>query len=201
MKNLLINQRGEGHIKTAVLIIIAVVVGGLLIVGLYQLFGGEDGILTKANAEVNSLMNYGENVSLRCADVLVGDRRVLRYSYDGTHWYDCETPSYSETTTVYRIVSDYAEESPVSVALLQDGNNYYILSSLDGGITWTQKYNFTAQGITHCYYGTSAQLPKTAGSFSGEHFVIRYWGGGQNYFTMVSDGTVWNTGWSDIVRP
>ena len=195
----LFNNRGEGHIKTAVIIIIAVVVGGLLIAGAYLLFGGGNGVLTKANTEVNALMNYGENTSLRYACIPDGNRTVLRYSYDGTHWFDCRTPSFSETTTVYGTITNNAEENPVSVALLQDGNSYYVLSTEDGGISWTQKYNFTAQGITHCYYGDSSQIP---GSFSGERFVIRFWTGGQIYYTMTTPtGLEWRAGWSDLIRP
>ncbi len=34
----LLNKRGEGYVDTAVKLIIAVVVGGLLLTGLYQLF-------------------------------------------------------------------------------------------------------------------------------------------------------------------
>ena len=200
MNKIFFNKRGEGHIKTAVIIIIAVVLGGLLIAGAYMLFGGDNGVLTKASTEVNALMDYGENASLRYVSVQDGNRTVLRYSYDGTHWFDCQMPSYSETTTVYGTMTDNAEENPVSVALLKDGNTYYILSSEDGGITWTQKYNFNAQSITHCYYGTSAQLPNTAGSFSGERFVIRYWAGGQTYYTMTTPtGLEWKAGWSDMI--
>ena len=196
----LFNNRGEGHIKTAVIIIAAVVVGGLLIAGAYLLFGGDNGVLTKANTEVNALMDYGENTSIRYESVQAGDRTVLRYSYDGTHWFDCQMPTYSETTTVYGTITNNAEEDPVSVALLKDGNTYYVLSSEDGGISWTQKYNFNAQSITHCYYGSSAQLPNTAGSFSGERFVIRYWAGGQTYYTMTTPtGLEWKAGWSDMI--
>lgn len=202
MSKTFFNNRGEGHIKTAVIIIIAVVVGGLLIAGFYQLFKGENGVLTKANTEVNALMDYGENASVRYASVQDGDRKILRYSYDGTHWFDCQMPTYSETTTVYGTMTNNAAESPVSVALLKDGNSYYILSSEDGGISWVQKYNFTGQEITHCYYGTSSQLPRTAGSFSGERFVIRYWLGGRSYFTMSSEtGLSWSAGWSDLIMP
>lgn len=200
MNKTLFNNRGEGHIKTAVIIIAAVVVGGLLIAGAYLLFGGSNGVLTRANTEVNALMDYGENASVRYASIQDGDRNVLRYSYDGTHWFDCRMPTYSETTTVYGTITNNAEGNPVSVALLKDGNTYYILSSEDGGISWTQKYNFTAQSITHCYYGTSAQLPNTAGSFSGERFVIRYWAGGQTYYTMTTPtGLEWKAGWSDMI--
>lgn len=200
MSKTFFNNRGEGHIKTAVIIIIAVVVGSLIIAGLYQLFKGENGVLTKANAEVNALMNYDDTASARYAAVQDGDRKVLRYSYDGTHWYDCRMPTYSETTTVYRTITNNAEENPVSVALLKDGNSYYILSTEDGGVSWTQKYNFNAQSITHCYYGTSSQLPNTAGSFSGERFVIRYWAGGKTYYTMSTPtGLEWKAGWSDMI--
>ncbi len=200
MNNPLSQKRGEGHIKTAVIIIAAVAVGALLIAGLYALIGGENGILGKTETEVNALMNYGENAQVRYTADPDGDRTVLRYSYDGKHWFDSQTPTYSDTTTVYRIISNDAEENPVAVALLQDGNNYYILASTDNGLSWTQKYNFTAMSITHCYYGTSSQLPKTAGSFQGERFVIRYWLAGKQYYTMSTEtGLTWSAGMSDMI--
>lgn len=40
LKALLLAKRGEGYIDTAVLMIISVVLGGLLLSGLYSLFNG-----------------------------------------------------------------------------------------------------------------------------------------------------------------
>ena len=47
MTDTLTNKRGEGHIKTAMMIIIAVVIGGLLLAGVYSLFAGRNGVLKK----------------------------------------------------------------------------------------------------------------------------------------------------------
>jgi hypothetical protein len=86
---------------------------------------------------------------------------------------------------------------------VQKGTQYYVLASIDGGITWSEKMNFTAEGgITHFYYGTSDRLPVNSGSFSGERFVIRYCSTGLTYFTLSSSGLTWsNGGWSDIITP
>ena len=50
MKKLLASKMGEGYINTAVIIIIAVVIGGLLLGGLYLLFAGENGIFNQLNS-------------------------------------------------------------------------------------------------------------------------------------------------------
>ena len=108
----LFNNRGEGHIKTAVIIIIAVVVGGLLIAGLYQLLGGNNGVLTKTNAKVNTLMDYnGDGDTVHFTSAPSGNRMALRYSYDGIRWHDCQLPTYSETTTVYGTITNNAEDN------------------------------------------------------------------------------------------
>ena len=47
MKNVIANNRAEGHIDTGVKIIIAVVIGALILGGLYLLFAGEGGIINR----------------------------------------------------------------------------------------------------------------------------------------------------------
>lgn len=200
MKNIITNKRGEASVKTAIIIIISVVVGALLLGGLYVVFASDDGILNTASNEVGGLMDYTQE--LRYEKYYDEDRGIytLRYSYDGRHWETPTMPDYGETATVYGVMSNNSEANPIEVALINKGSTYYILASTDGGITWSEKCNFTAQGITHFYYGTSDPLPSEAGSFSGEKFVIRRWSGGSTYYTMVSNGLSWSTGgWSDLI--
>ena len=200
MRNILINKRAEGHIDTGVKIIIAVVIGALILGGLYLLFAGEDGIMDKLDGEVGDMMDYTQELRYERHYNEQNNTYVLRYSYDGKHWNDAEVPTFSNTTTVYGVLSNNSDSDPVEVALMRDGSQYYILASTDGGITWTQKGTFTATSITHFYYGTDDALPPESGSFSGEKFVIRRKSG--NYYTMVSNGLSWTTnGWSDIIRP
>ena len=55
----LFNNGGEGYINTGVKIIIAVVIGALILGGLYLLFAGEDGVMGKLNDEIEGMMDYG----------------------------------------------------------------------------------------------------------------------------------------------
>ena len=203
MRNILCNRRGAGHIDTAMKVIIGVVIGALILGGLYLLVAGEDGIIGKTNVEITAMMDYTQELRVERAYDEDSGQYYLRYSYDGTHWSNSEVPTYSETATVYGVMSNNSESNPIEVSLMKDGTRYYILASTDGGITWSERANFTAAGgITHFYYGTSDQLPSGAGSFSGERFVIRYCTTSPTYFTLSSSGLSWSTGgWSDLIRP
>ena len=199
MKHILCNKRGEGHIGTGIKIIIAVVIGALILGGIYLLFAGDEGIMNRLNGEVEDMMDYTQELRYeRYYDEETGVYS-LRYSYDGKHWNDAEVPTISATATVYNTMTNNSTTDPIEVALMKDGNRYYVITSEDQGVTWIQKYAFTAQSITHFYYGTDAPLPSTAGSYSGEKFVIRYWAGGKTYYTMVSTGLTWQSGWSDLI--
>ena len=52
----LCNTRGEGYIDTAVKILIAVVLGALLLAGLYALFG--DVVMPTLNKRITEMFNY-----------------------------------------------------------------------------------------------------------------------------------------------
>lgn len=56
-KTTLENIKGEGYIDTGVKIIIAVVVGAVILGGLYALFNTL--ILPRLNTEINGMFNYG----------------------------------------------------------------------------------------------------------------------------------------------
>ena len=51
------NNRGEGYIDTAVKILIAVVLGALLLAGLYALFG--DVVMPTLTQRIRDMFNYG----------------------------------------------------------------------------------------------------------------------------------------------
>ena len=200
MRKTLFDNRGEGHIDTGVKIIIAVVIGALILGGFYLLFAGDNGIMNNLNNEVEGMMDYTQELRYQRTYIEENNTYIIQYSYDGRHWHDSVVPDISDTATVYGVMSNNSESEPIEVALMQDGTQYYVLTSTDGGINWTQAYSFKAtNGITHFYYGTSSRLPSTSGSFSGEKFVIRYWAGGKTYYTMVSTGLTWSAGWSDLI--
>ena len=107
-------------------------------------------------------------------------------------------PDYGDTATVEKIITNGAESGRIDAMLVSDGDKKVILTSTDGGIHWAEQIAFTASSITHFYYGTSASLPSTSGSFQGERFVCRYKSG--NFYTMTSDGTRWvKPTWSDLI--
>lgn len=195
------NKRGVGYIDTAVKIIIAVVVGALILGGLFLLFGGDSGILGKADSEVKELMDVNEdNITVRSATTGTGGQNTLEYSYDGKHWYTPNMPDYGETATVYGLLNNGNSDAPVHVALIKDGTQYYVLTSTNRGANWTEQVSFTANAITHCYYGTSSQLPSTSGSFQGEAFVIRWQKGTKTFYTMISrDERFKLPEWSDLI--
>lgn len=198
MKHILSDRSGEGHIKTAIVIIIAVVIGALLLAGLYQLFAGENGVIGQMDSEISAMMDYTQELRVERTRNEETGVYTLRYSYDGKHWNTPEMPTYSSTATVYGLADNNSETNPIIVAMIRDGNLSYILTSTDGGITWQEKVSFSASSITHFYFGTDAQLPSTSGSFSGEKFVVRYKNG--NYYTMTSNGDTWTLPtWSDLI--
>ena len=198
IKATLKNKSGEGHIDTAVKIIIAVVIGALLLGGLYLPFSNV--ILPQLDTEVGDMMDYGENGTTvrRTLDDATGTY-VLEYSYDGKHWQGVEMPNYGTGSSVYQLISG-GESGNEQAALVRSGSTYYLIASADG-IKWTEQFNLTANSITHFYYGTSSQLPRGAGSFSGEKFVVRWHSGGQTYFTGVAaNATKWSKPtWSDMI--
>ena len=55
-KTVLASKSGEGYIDTAVEIIIGVVVGGVILVGLYALFNGV--VLPRLNTEIGNMFDY-----------------------------------------------------------------------------------------------------------------------------------------------
>lgn len=55
-KTALASKSGEGYIDTAVKIIIGVVVGGIILVGLYALFNGV--VLPRLNTEIGNMFDY-----------------------------------------------------------------------------------------------------------------------------------------------
>lgn len=57
MKLAVSNNKGEGYIDTAVKILIAMVLGALLVAGLYALFG--DVVMPTLTQRIRDMFNYG----------------------------------------------------------------------------------------------------------------------------------------------
>ena len=56
-KTALANRSGEGYVDTGVKIIIGVVIGGVILAGLYVLF--KDTIMSNLSTEISEMFNYG----------------------------------------------------------------------------------------------------------------------------------------------
>ena len=192
------NRSGEGSIDTGVKIIIGIGIGALILGGLYALFATV--ILPKMNDEVDNLMDYGKNgvTVQRILDDQTGTY-VLQYSYDGKHWQSVQMPNYGDGASVYSLI-DGGDEVSEQAAIVKKGTSYYLIASADG-INWTEQFNFTANSVTHFYYGSSSALPSTSGSFSGNRFVIRWNSSGSTYYTGTAiQATSWKKPtWSDLI--
>lgn len=57
VQNLLCSQRGEGFVDTAIKILMAVVIGALVLGGLYALFG--ETVLPTLKQRIQDMFNYG----------------------------------------------------------------------------------------------------------------------------------------------
>ena len=195
MKNIITNKRGEAHVNTAMKIIIAVVVGALILGGMFVVFASENGVLNTMSNEVGGLMDYMQELRYERYYDEANDKYTIRYSYDGRHWNTPEMPNYGSTASVYGIMSNNSQDNPIEVALISDSGDYYVLTSTDGGITWSEKLTFEGKSIDQFYF--REENGENAGVF-----VIRVWRGGQTYFTINSDGETWvMPTWSDIIRP
>ena len=67
MRKILCNRRGAGHIDTAMKVIIGVVIGALILGGLYLLVAGEDGVIGKASTEVGAMLDYTQELRVERA--------------------------------------------------------------------------------------------------------------------------------------
>ncbi len=56
-RQILLDRRGEGFVDTAIKILMAVVIGALLLAGLYALFG--EMILPELRDRIQDMFNYG----------------------------------------------------------------------------------------------------------------------------------------------
>lgn len=140
--NSLLNKSGEGHIDTGIKIIIGIVIGALILGGLYALF--DNLVMPKLNAKVQDMMHYEEGASAYRYGATLSS---LQYSYDGSTWLSSEIPELDENASVKKILN--TSEKDFSLALVYDSKNVYILKTEDNGAHWSIAYNagkFTLDG-------------------------------------------------------
>ena len=94
MKRILSNRSGEGTLSVGVKIIIAVVVGALVLGGLFALW--KTVLLPKMQTRVEDMMDVDQNtaVQIRCVANDSG-ASVLEYSYDGNTWLSVPMTNFS----------------------------------------------------------------------------------------------------------
>lgn len=136
MKSFLTNKSGEGYINTALKIVIAVVIGGLILGGFYLLF--TEMIFPNTQEKVNDLMDIDSNqVESRIS--ISGGILQLHYSYDGKTWLASKTPNFTSNA---KFMDSARLNSKNHVILIADENRLYIVSTLDGGVTWETRNCF-----------------------------------------------------------
>jgi len=154
------NNRGEGYINTGVKIIIAVVLGALILGGLYLLFVGDNGVFGELNNNVEGLMDFqGSDVVVRVKDdtTLVID---LQYSSDGIKWKKATIPTtYKEDAVIEKMIS----HEEVYCAVVRDSEGTYIMSSVDNGVTWEHRRSFDSKYTLNVSWSTN--INKFTGSY------------------------------------
>lgn len=151
---IIFNNRGEGHINTAVKVIIAVVIGALILGGLYFLFAGENGVISRLNDNIEGLMGY------EAADVEIRIKNDstkltdLQYSVDGVVWKNAVVPTYAEGAVIERI--GFHEQ--IHYAVVRDSEGVYIMSSLDNGVTWEHRRSFSSINTISISWDNSKNL-------------------------------------------
>ena len=179
----LFNNRGEGYINTGVKIIIAVVIGALILGGLYLLFAGDNGIFAQLNDNVEGLMEYeGNDVVVRIDNdsTYVTD---LQYSTDGIRWQNATIPTYAEGAVIEKMIS----HEQIHCAVVRDSEGTYIMTSLDNGVTWENRRGWDSK--YSLWIGWNESLNQFTGSYESSTMLQEL---------RSSDGITWrnyNTPW------
>lgn len=127
MKRVLSNKSGEGYINTAIKIIIAVVIGLLIVGGLYLLY--THAIIPNVEAKVGAMMNANGEVQLRREGTL------LQRSYDGENWITIPSAVQTADTEVVSVNFITRNGETVWVVLTKDSVMYNACYTKDG-TTW-----------------------------------------------------------------
>lgn len=126
------NKSGESSVKMAAIIVIAVVVGALILAGLYVLY--QNVILPKTTNEVEAMIYTGESVQVRKTT------NSVQYSYDGETWKNGNVPGLDSTSIVTNVLSVETDESVVWLMSFKSSSRAYACLSLNG-IDWTPIYS------------------------------------------------------------
>lgn len=191
VKKILKNKSGEGYLDTGVKIIIAVVIGALVLGGLYALFTTV--ILPKLNSNVQEMMHYKEEAVFIRYDEFDSKLTSLQYSYDGTTWNDASVPELSDNAVIKKRLS--TTEKGFNLALVNDNDTIYIIMTEDNGIHWSVarnigKLSLADKRVEYSLYqnanGTYGMMVRT---YDGRTSTS-----GWGYTYKSNDGRSWHTG-------
>lgn len=124
MNKIVTDNRGEGHIGTAVKIIIAVVIGLLVLGGIYLVYA--DVILPNMETKVEAMMNTSGTVQLR------KEGAQLQKSIDGENWVTISPAMKTADTEVVTVKSITKNNETVWVVLTKDSAMYTACYTKDG---------------------------------------------------------------------
>ena len=163
MKHILSDKKGEGHINTAVIIIIAVVIGGLLIAGLYALFAGNNGVFDQLSNEIDHMSNTGEEMQLK------KENNALYYSYGGETWKNVKVTGMEEGTTIKTYLTAGEGDTLVHLIVYKMSTGMErACYSLDG-IDWIPPAGIHSFPQFH-HIGESNRCPQEKNRPMGKHF-------------------------------
>ena len=126
MRKILTNKRGEAYIKTALIIIISIVIGGLLLGGLYLLFAGENGVMKQTDDKVYDMFNIGGEMTLK------HEGTQLMYSYDGDTWKSVKVTGMDDTGRITNYFTLGEGDSLVHIVSYTYSSGTRVCSSIDG---------------------------------------------------------------------
>ena len=169
MKRILTDKKGETHINTAIIIVIAVVVGALILGGLYMLFAGNNGVFDRLNDKIYDMSNTGGERSLKL------ENGQMMYSYDSETWVDFTVTGLEENGQVKKYITLTNNETVIHHVLIGNPSNSVVCRSVDGK-EWTpvRTSSDTSLSLVRGNSGKTAAL---------------YYNNGMTYTT--SDGLNW----------
>ena len=168
MRKKLTDTHGEVYVNTGIKVIIAVVIGALLLGGLYLLFGNV--IVPQTEQKVNELMNVGGGMLQ-----LRKNENGLEYSYDGETWKKYVIPGMPNDAKVQEVYAAGAEDARVWIMAYNSARTGGIVCASSDGSNWTPIYS----DKDHCSLTQSAS--------SGRIHAACY--DGRSYYT--DDGISW----------
>lgn len=176
ISSLLLNKRGEGYINTGMKVIIAVVIGALILGGIYMLFANDGGVLSQMEDSVDGMMDYsGGDAGVRMKNNSTY-AKDLQYSPDGVRW---QTAVISECEPD-AIIQEYISRGEVYCAVMRDSKGVHIISSLDNGATWDKRRTWASNYTVTLYWNSNKNC------FAGAYENINF-----SQPILSSDGVIW----------